>query len=145
LHKGREPRYRKACTLRVLYGDTDAAGVVYYANYLRWFEAGRAEAMRGVGLPYADLVEMPVHLPVIEAKVKYFASARYDDTVAVHVAVPWQKGVRLCFAYRVVREGDGALLAEGETVHAFVDGAGKVVRAPAPYDRIVEAVEKAEG
>ena len=128
--------FRKACTLRVLFGDTDAAGVVYYGNYLRWFEAGRAERMRAAGLPYRDLVGMGIHLPVIEAKARYAAPARYDDEVEVHVAVPWQKGVRIRFAYRVVRGDDGALLAEGETVHAFVDGNGRVVRPPAPYDAI---------
>lgn len=127
---------RKAVTLRVLYGDTDAAGVVYYANYLRWFEAGRAELLRAAGLPYSGLVERGIHLPVIEANVRYASSARYDDRVEVHAGVEWQRGVRIRFAYRVVRVGDGAFLAEGETTHAFVDGSGKVVRPPAPYDAI---------
>jgi acyl-CoA thioester hydrolase len=128
--------FRNACRIRVLYGDTDAAGVVYYANYLRYFEAGRAEYMRGKGLPYRDLVDVRLHLPVIEAKVRYVASARYDDELEVHTAVSWQKGVRVCFAYRVVRAAEGTLLAEGETVHAFVDDTGRVTRAPSPYDAI---------
>ncbi len=120
--------------VRVLVADTDAGGVVYYANYLRWFETGRAELMRRMGMAYRDLTDIGVHLPVVEAGVRYHSPARYDDIVKVHAGVTGFKGASIVFGYRLTRE-DGKLLAEGLTRHAFTDVAGKVVRAPAEFLR----------
>jgi len=104
---------------RVIYGDTDAAGVAYYGNYLRWFEVGRAELMRRKGFSYRDVMERDgVLLPVIEAAAQYHAPARYDDVLRIHAEIRRVEGVRLTFGYRIERE-DGALLVTGHTVHAF--------------------------
>lgn len=116
--------------VRVLYADTDAAGVAYYANYLRWFETGRAELMRRKGVAYRELTEAGVHLPVVEACVRYLSPARYDDLLQVFAEVREMRGARITFGYRLAR-ADGKLLAEGTTLHAFTDARGKVVRAPA--------------
>ena len=120
-------------TVRVIYGDTDAAGIVYYGNYLRWFEIGRAELMRQKGFSYRDVMERDgVLLPVIEAGATYHASARYDDVLRIHAEIREVKGVRLTFGYRIERE-DGAVLVTGHTVHAFTGRDGRPVRPPAAF------------
>jgi acyl-CoA thioester hydrolase len=68
---------------RVIYGDTDQMGVVYYANYLRWFERGRSEFLRQIGLPYGLIEQQGFHFPVTEVSCRYAASARYDDVVQI--------------------------------------------------------------
>jgi acyl-CoA thioester hydrolase len=119
--------------VRVIYGDTDAAGVAYYGNYLRWFEVGRAELMRRMGFSYRDVMERDgVLLPVIEAGTTYHAPARYDDVLRIHAGIRALEGVRMTFGYRIERE-DGVLLAEGYTVHAFTRTDGRPVRPPAAF------------
>ncbi len=117
-------------SLRVIYGDTDQARVVYYANYLRFFEAGRAELIRAKGLRYADFEERHgLLLPVAEAAVQYRQPARYDDLITVETSLVEARRASARFDYRVLR--DGALLATGHTVHACVDAQGRVRRMPA--------------
>jgi acyl-CoA thioester hydrolase len=114
----------------VSYGEVDKMGVVYYANYLRWFEIGRAEYIRARGQSYRELEEQGWMLPVVEAFVRYREPAAYDDVVQVCTA-PRQLGpVRLTFGYRVLRKADSALLAEGHTVHACMSTARRVRRVP---------------
>ncbi len=119
-------------TVRVIYGDTDAAGIVYYGHYLRWFEVGRAELMRGKGFSYRDTMEHGILLPVIEAGAAYHSPARYDDVLHIFAEVRSVRGVRLTFGYRIERE-DGTLLVTGHTVHAFTGRDGKPVRPPASF------------
>ncbi len=115
--------------IRVIYGDTDQMGVVYYANYLRWFEAGRNELIRARGLTYREVEErFKVMLPVVEAQVSYRAPARYDDLVAVETSLADVRRASARFAYRILR-GD-EVLATGHTVHACVDQGGRVSRMP---------------
>ena len=118
-----------AVELRVIYGDTDQMGVVYYANYLRYFEAARNEFIRAKGLRYRDLErEHRVMLPVVEASVHYRQPARYDDLLTVEIALTEARRASARFGYRVLR--DGEVLATGHTVHACVDPDGKVQRMP---------------
>ena len=118
----------KVAEVRVIYGDTDAMGIVYYGNYLRWFEVGRAELMRRRGLAYREMNDEDYHLPVVESSASYRSPARYDDVLGIHAGVRELRGVRLTFDYRIVREADGKLLVEGRTVHAFTDSTGRVAR-----------------
>jgi len=121
---------------RVIYGDTDQMGVVYYGNYLRYFEAGRNEYLREKGARYRDVErEFDIHLPVVEANVRYRHPARYDDLLRIETEVTEVRRARLRFAYRIVREEGERLLAEGETVHACVDREGRPVKLP---ERLVE-------
>lgn len=119
----------QVATVRVLFADTDAMGIVYYANYLKWFEMGRVELMRRLGMAYRELTGIEVHLPVTEASVRYHSPARYDDLLSIHAEVLGCKRASITFGYRIERE-DGVLLADGATVHAFTDGDGKIVRIP---------------
>lgn len=115
--------------IRVIYGDTDQMGVVYYANYLRYFEAGRNEYIRAMGLRYRDFeAQFRLMLPVVEAQVSYRVPARYDDLVTVETYVAEVRRASARFEYRIVR--DGEIMATGHTLHACVDLEGRVTRMP---------------
>ena len=116
--------------VRVSYGEVDKMGVAYYANYLRWFEIGRAEYIRARGKSYKDLEAEGFMLPVIEAYVRYREPAAYDDVLLVCTAPAELGQVRLRFGYRLLRKADGALLAEGHTVHACMSAARRARRFP---------------
>ncbi len=115
--------------IRVIYGDTDQMGVVYYANYLRYFEAARNEFIRAKGLRYRDFeAEHRLVLPVVEAAVQYRQPARYDDLVTVEISLAEARRASARFEYRILR-GD-ELLATGHTVHACVGVDGRIQRLP---------------
>lgn len=115
---------------RVIYGDTDQMGVVYYANYLRWFEKGRSEFLRQVGLPYKTIEAQGLHFPVTEVSCRYVKPAHYDDMITIETQLTSLGRASLNFDYAVCREGDSASLASGSTKHACVDGAGRITRIP---------------
>ena len=114
--------------IRVIFGDTDQMGIVYYANYLRWFEASRGEFLRQAGLPYGEIERAGWGMPVIEAHVKYVRPARYEDLIRVTITVDEVKHASLKFRYEVTRNDEQ--LATGWTIHACVDKSGRAVRIP---------------
>lgn len=114
---------------RVIYGDTDQMGVVYYANYLRLFELGRNEYMRATGTTYHMVEARGLRLPVTHASLKYRQSAKYDDLLHVLTRVTSVKGARVHFHYEIKNE-KGEVLVEGSTEHAALDENGRVVRLP---------------
>ncbi len=120
--------------VRVRYAETDQMGVVYHANYLVWFEIGRVELIRAMGLSYKQLEqETGCRIAVVEATARYRAPARYDDELVVETRLVAARGSVIRFGYRVVRPTDGALLCEGETAHVVVDGRMKKTRLPEPF------------
>jgi len=123
-------------TLRVRYAETDRMGVVYYANYLVWFEVARADLLRQTGWTYREMEETGVMLPVIEAHCKYQRSARYDDEIEIQTTGRLASSVRMEFAYDVIIKSTGQVAAVGSTSHAAVDLEGRPCRLP---DRIREA------
>jgi len=121
--------------IRVRYAETDQMNVVYYANYLVWFEIGRVELLRSLGLAYSQMeIEHKLVLPVVEASCRYRAPARYDDEILIETRPAMLRGSVLKFAYRILRNGaegsEPQLLAEGETVHVVCDE--KFKRQPLP-------------
>jgi acyl-CoA thioester hydrolase len=98
-------------------------GIVYYANYLVWFEIGRVELLRELGLAYSQMEkDHKLILPVIEATCRYRAPARYDDEILIETRPALLRNSVIKFAYRILRNGtEPALLAEGETVHVVCD------------------------
>ena len=116
--------------VRVTYAETDAMGIVYYANYLRWFEVGRTELMRSLGVAYKEMEDGGAFLPVSEVFCKYHASARYDDILIIETAVDFLKRASIQFSYRILRQSDGTLLITGSTLHAFVNREGRIVKVP---------------
>jgi len=129
--------------LRVRYADTDRMGFAYYGNYMRWFEIGRAEMMRSLGTSYREIVESGVSLPVVEASCRYRKPARYDDAIVIETAVADLGRASVEFAYRVVREGDGELLATGRTQHCFLAPDGRPGRAPEGLAALLARAPKA--
>jgi len=108
--------------LRVRYAETDQMGVVYYSNFLVWFEIGRVELLRQLGFDYKTMeIEDDCFIPVVEANCRYKAPARYDDELVIVTHVTGVRGAVLKFRYRVVRVSDQQLLAEGETIHVVTD------------------------
>jgi acyl-CoA thioester hydrolase len=113
---------------RVPYADTDQMTFVYYANYLIYFEMSREELMRAIGLPYSRLEELGCALPVLEAVCHYKKPAKFEDVLTITASLAEMKGVRVKIACTVKR-GD-ELLAEGWTVHAFMNRDGRPQKPP---------------
>ena len=124
---------RSISRVRVRYAETDTMGVVYYANYLVWFEVARTDLLRHSGWSYREMEVEGFSLPVIEAHCEYKQPARYDDEVEVRSGGDLISPIRVRFTYEIVRPADKALLAIGHTVHASLDRAGRPRRLP---DRI---------
>ena len=116
--------------IRVRYAETDAMGVVYYANYFVWFEVGRTDLLRESGWNYREMEVDGFALPVIEAHCSYRESAKYDDELEVRTSGAMLSPVRVQFTYEVVRMADAATLATGTTVHATLDRNGRPCRLP---------------
>ena len=121
---------------RVPYADTDQMGVVYYANYLEYFERSRTEMLRSIGFPYSEMEKMGFFLPVREAHVTYHASACYDDLLTLRSYVTEAKGARLTIASEVLRGEE--LLVSGSVTLCCINGDHKVTRLPA---QLLEAVK----
>ncbi len=121
-------------TVRVLYGDTDAGGVVYNANYLRYFEIGRTELMRAWVCSYSDIEKLGFVLPVIECWSRFKAPAIYDDLLVVETTIAEVSRLKCKFSYRILKEEPGIdrpkLLVKGYTVHAAVTRTGNLTRLP---------------
>lgn len=116
--------------IRVRYKDTDRMGVVYYGNYLTFFEVGRAELMRDMGFPYSAFEKDGYILVVTEANAKYHANVGYDSLVTVKTRIGDISAVRVRFEYEIVDENRD-LLVDGYTVHACVNTASRPMRIPA--------------
>jgi acyl-CoA thioester hydrolase len=127
---GSVPRPVVPLEIRVLYGDTDQMGVVYYANYLRYFEAGRGEFLRVRGQSYRDFEAQGLKIPVVEAWTQYRAPARYDDLLTVETSLSEVRRASLRFTYEVRRKGEGLPVTFGSTLHACLDAGGRPVRLP---------------
>jgi len=130
-------------TVRVPYGATDQMGVVYYANYLTWFEMGRTEFCREFGMPYTEWEEKGIFMPVVEVRCRYKHPAHYDDLIRVGTFLKEIKPHSLSFEFKIYRDSDDKLLAEGFTKHGFCDRRGKLVKKPEPfYSKLVDLLNE---
>ncbi len=126
--------------IRVRYADTDQMKFAYYAKYFEYFEQGRSDLLRAIGLPYSQIEELGYFLPVIEAHGVFKNPAHYDDLLRVVTMIKDVPVAKVRVDYEVFRDGESDALAEGYTIHSFVNaGTGKAARAPAQF---VEAIEK---
>jgi len=124
------------CETRVIYGDTDQMGVVYYANYLRFFEKGRCEALRACGVSYADVERDGFILPVVDVACSYRSPARFDDLVVIETTIARVSRIKVEFEYRVLRRTDDGreeLLATGTTTHASLSRDMRPARIPSDF------------
>ena len=129
---------------RVIYGDTDAAAVVYNANYLRFFEIGRTELMREKVCSYREIEALGILLPVTECHIRYKAFACYDDLLIIETKLIELKKVSCKFSYRILRENKDSekeqLIAKGYTVHAAVGRDGKLTQLPQDFIPLLQAL-----
>jgi len=131
-------------SLRVRYADTDQMGWAYYGQYFRWFEIGRAEMLRSLGVSYREVEErLGMRLPVREARCRYLKGARYDEALVIETAVAERSRAGVSFAYRVVGERTGALHAVGGTTHFFMDRDGRPARPAPELDALLERAPRA--
>jgi acyl-CoA thioester hydrolase len=135
-----------ATDYRVIYGDTDAGGVVYNANYLRFFEIGRSELMRAWVIPYSEIESMGLILPVTESYLRYKAPARYDDLIRIRISLAEVKKVSCRFHYRITRPAgeSSRLLVKGFTNHACVNQQGRLTPLPDDLRRRMEQILEQE-
>ncbi len=125
--------------IRVRYADTDQMKVVYHGKYLEYFEVGRAALIRSLGLPYSELEIRGILLPVVEAFAKYKKPARYDDLLSIDALVSELPKATLRIHYQVFRNTEEELLAEGYTVHSFINAVtGRPTRPPGYFMQIME-------
>jgi len=140
---GKDARVRQVVgetRVRVRYAETDQMGVVYYANYLVWFEVGRVELMRQRGLDYKQMeIESDCLMAVVEATARYKAPARYDEELVIETTVTGVRGPVVRFSYRILRAADSGLLCEGETVHVVVGRDMKRCPMPRKYAALLSA------
>lgn len=125
--------------IRVRYAETDQMKTVYYGRYFEYFEAARTELLRGIGMPYSHVEEMGLLLPVIEAHADYRRPARYDDELQIVTYLKEKPVARVRIDYEVLRTGETEPIADGYTIHTFVNATtGKPTRAPGQFLEIIE-------
>jgi acyl-CoA thioester hydrolase len=124
--------------IRVRYAETDQMGVVYHANYLIWFEVGRVELMRALGVEYKSMEkDDDCHIVVVQANCRYLRPAKYDEELRVRTRIAGMRNRSISFAYEVFRDHDQTLLATGETVHVICGSNGKPKILPQKYRHIL--------
>ena len=120
--------------LRVRYAETDQMGVVYHSNFIVWFEVGRVEMMRQLGFSYNQMEQRDgQHLAVADVRCRYKSPARYDDLILIRTHLINVRDSLVHFGYEILRDEDGTLLAEGESVHLVLDREFKRTRLSQRY------------
>ena len=129
--------------IMVRYAETDQMGVVHHSNYAVWFEAGRTDFIRKLGLPYSRIEERGAMLPLIELKCRFKGFARYEDEIIIRTNIQEYSGTRLIFHYEIVKAGSDKVITEGETMHCWADSKLKPVNLKKFMPEIYELIEKA--
>ena len=114
--------YSSETQIRVRYAETDQMGYVYYGNYAQYYEVGRVEAMRQLGLSYKAMEVSGVMMPVLSFSIKYIKPAFYDDLLTIKTSIKELPALRIVFTYETFNQ-EGMLLNVGETTLAFIDKA----------------------
>jgi acyl-CoA thioester hydrolase len=128
-------------TVRVRYAETDQMGVVYHGNYFVWFEVGRVELIRALGIEYKRMeIEVDCHIVVADAHCRYLQSARYDEVLRVRTRIAESRNRMVKFTYQVFRDADGDLLATGGTTHVICGSNGRPKLLPQKYRSVFDAV-----
>jgi len=128
-------------TVRVRYAETDQMGVVYHGNYFVWFEVGRVELIRALGIEYKRMeIEDDCHIVVADAHCRYLQSARYDEVLRVRTRIKESRNRMVKFSYQLLRDADETLLATGETMHVICGSNGRPKLLPEKYRQVFDAV-----
>ncbi|MCF6159496.1 MAG: acyl-CoA thioesterase [wastewater metagenome] len=123
---------------RVRYQETDQMGIVYYANFFVYFEMGRTELLRELGLPYSELEKEHIYFPVIEAHCRFRSPAQYDDILIIQTSISELKHATLKFNYTIVRENDRNRIAEGFTKLACLNVNRKPIPIPEKLKKLLQ-------
>lgn len=126
---------------RVHFYETDQMGVVHHANYFRWFELGRVEFLRSIGVTLGALIDDGILFPITEIDAKFHAPARYDDLIEIEVKPVELTKVKLVFDYVIRIAGSDKILVTGHSLNVFTDAAtGKIIRIPDKFcDKFLQA------
>jgi acyl-CoA thioester hydrolase len=128
--------------VRVRYAETDQMGVVYHANYFVWFEVGRVELMRALGVEYRKMErEDDCHIVVADVGCRYHHPARYDEELRVRTRIAESRNRLVKFSYELFRDTDDTLLATGHTTHIICGSNGRPKTLPEKYRRILVALD----
>ena len=132
-------------TIRVRYAETDQMGVVYYANFFVWFEVARVELMRQMGFSYKQMeIGDDSFVVVARASCTYKQPARFDDVLRIRTRVSESRRRTIAFAYEIVNDAAGALVATGETLHVICDSKGRPKSLPEKYRKFFPLTHVAE-
>lgn len=128
---------------RIIFADTDAMGVVYHSNYLKWFESVRNEFLRTISYPYTLLEKMGIWFPVIEAHLNYKAPAKYDDIIVTRAYIADLKVASIKMAYEIFNKENNQLLVTGYTRSGITDHNLKPLNARKQFPEFYKALEDA--
>ena len=117
---------------RVKFFDTDTMGVVHHSNYIRWFETGRVEFLRTLGIDLNEMMNDGILFPIIEVGAKFHAPAKFDDELEIITTAEVLSRAKMKFNYEIRRRGEEKILAEGNSTNVFTSG-GKICRLPEKY------------
>jgi acyl-CoA thioester hydrolase len=112
--------FENTTKIRVRYGETDQMGYMYYGNYAEFYEVGRVEMLRSLGLTYSGMEQSGIMMPVLELKCKYLKPALYDEEISVKVIMDKMPGIRIHFRYELSNP-KGELINTGETLLVFIN------------------------
>ena len=126
-------------TLRVRYGETDPMKYVYYGNYAEYFEVGRVELFRSIGMPYDEIENQGIWLPVSEYKIKYFKPALYDQILEIHTYIKKIPGVRIEFEYEIFNESKQKITEAATTLFFLDSRTNRIVKCP---DFLMNLIQK---
>ena len=131
--------------IRVNFYDTDAMAVVHHANYIRWFEIGRVEYLRSIGITLTMLMEDGFVFPITDVSAKFVSPGYYDDDLIIETTATELTKVKMAFDYKVIREKDGTLLVTGHTQNVYTSReTGKITRLTEKYYKKLEAAMEKE-
>ncbi len=121
-------------TIRVHFYDTDEMGVVHHSNYIRWFETGRVEFLRSIGISLREMMNDGIMFPITEVQAEYLSSAKFDDELEIETRAITLTKVKMEFEYKIRRVGEEKVLVEGFSKNVFTSAAtGKILRLPDKY------------
>lgn len=134
--------YINESKIKVRYVETDQMGIVHHSNYYAWFEVGRGDYIKKVGMTYRDMEEKGVMLPLVESSCKYIEGAKYEDELIIQTFIEEMSGAKIVFNYNVVREKDNKIIAKGSTKHAFVNDEFKIINIKRKMPELWSELEK---
>ncbi|MEI7730030.1 MAG: thioesterase family protein [Verrucomicrobiota bacterium] len=133
------PAFSHTITFRVRYSETDQMGTFYNSRPLEWFEVGRTELLRQLGIPYTEMETRGAFLPLVESHVEYLGRARYDDPLRMTCTMTIEGRARLRCDVEIVHAETGKKVTRGYTIHAFTDPVGKPIRPPGWFLGVLQA------